>query len=185
MNHLLTESKSNIRFKAPATITDYLKLMKPRVMSLVVFTALCGLMLAPGAIHPIISLAAILCVTVGAGSAAAINMWFDRDIDAVMHRTRKRPIVLGLVEPDEALTLGVVTGVLSTIVMAFCVNLMSAILLAFTILYYVFVYTIWLKRTSIWNIVIGGVAGALPPVIGWAAVTNDISWREEVNWVAQ
>jgi protoheme IX farnesyltransferase len=159
------------------SVGDYISLMKPRVMSLVVFTALCGLLLAPGTVHPIIAFAAIICVTIGSGSAATINMWYDRDIDAVMKRTRKRPIITGIIDPDEALSFGIVTGVLSVIMMALCVNLVSAGLLAFTILYYVFIYTVWLKRTSIWNVVIGGAAGALPPMIGWAAVTGDVSWH--------
>ena len=156
-------------------ISDYISLMKPRVMSLVVFTALCGLLLAPGNIHPVIALTAILCITIGSGSAAAINMWYDRDIDAVMKRTQRRPIIRGVIDPDEALSFGIITGVLSVLMMALCVNVLSSGLLALTILYYIFVYTIWLKRRSVQNVVIGGVAGALPPMIGWAAVTGDIS----------
>jgi protoheme IX farnesyltransferase len=159
------------------SVADYIALMKPRVMSLVVFTAFCGLSLAPGNIHPLIAIAAILFITIGAGSAAAINMWYDRDIDAIMKRTQKRPIITGAINPDEALSFGVVTGVLSVILMALCVNIISAILLSITILYYIFIYTIWLKRSSIQNVVIGGVAGALPPMIGWAAVSADISWQ--------
>jgi protoheme IX farnesyltransferase len=163
-----------------ASAADYIRLMKPRVMSLVVFTGFCGLLLAPGHIHPVIAFAAILCITIGSGSAAAINMWYDRDIDAIMQRTQNRPLVTGVIDPDEALSLGIVTGVLSVIMMTLCVNLISAALLAFTILYYVFIYTIWLKRTSVWNVVVGGVAGALPPVIGWAAVSGDMSWNSFV-----
>ena len=155
--------------------TDYLMLMKPRVMSLVVFTVFCGLWLAPGNIHPIIGFAAILFITLGAGSSAAINMWYDRDIDCIMERTKKRPIVKGVIEADEALPFGIITGIISVILMALCVNIISALLLAITILYYIFIYTIWLKRNSVQNVVIGGVAGALPPMIGWAAVTGDIS----------
>ena len=151
--------------------------MKPRVMSLVVFTAFCGLSLAPGNIHPLIAISAILFITIGAGSAAAINMWYDRDIDAIMKRTQKRPIITGAINPDEALSFGIVTGVLSVILMALCVNITSAILLSITILYYVFIYTIWLKRSSIQNVVIGGAAGALPPMIGWAAVSGEVSWQ--------
>jgi protoheme IX farnesyltransferase len=157
------------------SVKDYFMLMKPRVMSLVVFTAFCGLWLAPGHIHPIIALAAILFITMGAGSSAAINMWYDRDIDTIMERTKKRPIVRGVIEPDEALPFGVIIGIISVILMALCVNIMSALLLAITILYYIFIYTIWLKRNSVQNVVIGGAAGALPPMIGWAAVTGDIS----------
>jgi len=159
------------------SVKDYLALMKPRVMSLVVFTAFCGLSLAPGNIHPLIAVAAILFITIGAGSAAAINMWYDRDIDAIMKRTQKRPIITGAINPDEALSFGIVTGVLSVILMALCVNITSAILLSITILYYVFIYTIWLKRSSIQNVVIGGAAGALPPMIGWAAVSGEVSWQ--------
>jgi len=158
-----------------ASVKDYIMLMKPRVMSLVVFTAFCGLWIAPGQIHPVIAFAAILFVTIGAGSAAAINMWYDRDIDAIMKRTQKRPIVMGVIEPDEALSFGVITGVISVLLMALCVNIISAGLLALTILYYVFIYTMWLKRSSIQNVVIGGAAGAFPPMIGWAAVTGDVS----------
>jgi protoheme IX farnesyltransferase len=157
------------------SVKDYIILMKPRVMSLVVFTAFCGLWIAPGEIHPVIAFAAILFVTIGAGSAAAINMWYDRDIDAIMKRTQKRPIVTGAIEPDEALSFGIIIGIISVLLMALCVNIISAGLLALTILYYVFIYTMWLKRSSIQNVVIGGAAGAFPPMIGWAAVTGDIS----------
>lgn len=156
---------------------DYFLLMKPRVMSLVVFTAFVGMFLAPGTIHPLIAFMAILCITIGAGSAAAINMWYDRDIDAIMKRTQKRPIIIGAVKPEEALAFGIVTGALSVIMITLCVNVISGVLLSFTILYYVYIYTMWLKRSSIQNVVIGGVAGALPPMIGWAAVTSDISWQ--------
>lgn len=159
------------------SIKDYFMLMKPRVMSLVVFTAFTGMFLAPGNIHPLIAFVAILCVTIGAGSAAAINMWYDRDIDAIMKRTQKRPIVTGAIKADEALAFGVITGTISVLMMALSVNIISAILLAFTILYYIYIYTIWLKRTSIQNVVIGGVAGALPPMIGWASINGEISWQ--------
>jgi len=168
---------SHVESDMGSSVKDYIALMKPRVMSLVVFTAFCGLWIAPGNIHPVIAFSAILFVTLGAGSAAAINMWYDRDIDAIMKRTQNRPIITGRIEPDEALSFGVITGIISVLLMALCVNIISAILLAFTILYYVFIYTMWLKRTSIHNVVIGGVSGALPPMIGWAAVTNDISMQ--------
>jgi len=154
---------------------DYFQLMKPRVMSLVVFTAFCGMHLAPLPIHPFIGFVAILCITIGAGSAAAINMWYDRDIDAIMKRTQKRPIITGAIDPDEALSFGIVTAFGSVFLMGLCVNILSGFLLAFTIAYYIFIYTMWLKRSSVQNVVIGGVAGALPPMIGWAAVTADIS----------
>lgn len=159
------------------SVKDYFMLMKPRVMTLVVFTAISGMLLAPGNIHPLIAFVAILCITIGAGSAAAINMWYDRDIDAIMKRTQKRPIVTGAVKADEALAFGVITGTMAVIMMAVSVNIISAILLAFTILYYVHIYTIWLKRTSVQNVVIGGVSGALPPIIGWVSVTGNISWQ--------
>lgn len=168
-----TNSKTEL--ECQNSVADYLMLMKPRVMSLVVFTAFCGLWLAPGNIHPIIGFAAILFITLGAGSSAAINMWYDKDIDCIMERTKKRPIVRGVIEADEALPFGVITGIISVILMALCVNITSALLLAITILYYIFIYTMWLKRNSVQNVVIGGVAGALPPMIGWAAVTGDIS----------
>ncbi len=159
------------------SVKDYLMLMKPRVMSLVVFTAISGMLLAPGNIHPLIAFVSILCITIGAGSAAAINMWYDRDIDAIMKRTQKRPIVTGAVKADEALAFGIITGAMAIIMMAVSVNIISAALLAFTILYYIYIYTIWLKRTSVQNVVIGGVSGALPPIIGWASVTGNISWQ--------
>jgi len=159
------------------SVKDYLMLMKPRVMSLVVFTAISGMLLAPGNIHPLIAFVSILCITIGAGSAAAINMWYDRDIDAIMKRTQKRPIVTGAVKADEALAFGIITGTMAIIMMAVSVNIISAALLVFTILYYIYIYTIWLKRTSVQNVVIGGVSGALPPIIGWASVTGNISWQ--------
>lgn len=159
------------------SVKDYFMLMKPRVMSLVVFTAVSGMLLAPGNIHPLIAFVAVLCITIGAGSAAAINMWYDRDIDAIMKRTQKRPIVTGAVKADEALAFGAITGIIAVIMMAVSVNIISAVLLAFTILYYVYIYTIWLKRTSVQNVVIGGVSGALPPIIGWTSVTGNISWQ--------
>ena len=172
-----TYTASALESDMGASVKDYIMLMKPRVMSLVVFTAFCGLWLAPATIHPIIAIASILFITIGAGSAAAINMWYDRDIDAIMKRTQKRPIITGAIEPEEALSFGIITGVTSVLLMALCVNIMSAALLAITILYYVFVYTMWLKRSSVQNVVIGGAAGALPPIIGWASVTGDISWQ--------
>ena len=173
INSSMLSYKNNIG----GSIKDYFMLMKPRVMSLVVFTAFTGMFLAPGNIHPLIAFVAILCVTIGAGSAAAINMWYDRDIDAIMKRTQKRPIVTGAIKADEALAFGVITGTISVLMMALSVNIISAILLAFTILYYIYIYTIWLKRTSIQNVVIGGVAGALPPIIGWASINGEISWQ--------
>jgi protoheme IX farnesyltransferase len=156
-------------------VRDYLSLLKPRVMSLVVLSGLTGLVLAPGDIHPFIAFVAILAIALGAGASGAINMWYDRDIDAIMLRTQNRPIVTGRIEANEALYFGIWMAFFSVLVMLVCVNFVSAILLIATILFYVFVYTVWLKRISSQNIVIGGAAGAFPPMIGWAAVTNSIS----------
>ena len=155
-------------------IGDWLALLKPRVMSLVVFTGFVGLYLAPGALHPLRAVIAILCIAVGAGASGAINMWYDRDIDALMERTRGRPLPMGAIAPDDALAFGVLLSIGSVALMALAVNLLAAFLLALTICFYVFVYTIWLKRRTPQNIVIGGAAGAFPPVIGWAAVTGGI-----------
>jgi len=160
---------------AGARVGDYLALLKPRVMSLVVFTGFAGLMLAPGTLHPVLAAVAVLCIAVGAGAAGAINMWYDRDIDAVMRRTCARPIPTGRVAPEEALAFGVVLSVGAVLMMGLAVNWLAAGLLAAANLFYVFVYTVWLKRRTPQNIVIGGAAGAFPPVIGWAAVTGDVS----------
>lgn len=157
------------------TVKDYIALMKPRVMSLVIFTGFSGLWLAPASIHPFIGFIAVLCIALGAGSAGTINMWYDRDIDRLMKRTQKRPLITGVIEADEALSFGIITGFFSVFFMALCVNFLAAALLLFTICYYIFIYTMWLKRSTVQNIVIGGVAGALPPMIGWAAVSNEIS----------
>jgi protoheme IX farnesyltransferase len=156
-------------------VKDYVALLKPRVMSLVVFTAFAGLYLAPGSIHPAMALVAVICIAVGAGASGAINMWYDRDIDAIMSRTCNRPIPAGQMGPGEALGFGVVLSVGSVLVMGLAVNVAAAALLAFTIGFYVFIYTMWLKRRTPQNIVIGGAAGAFPPMVGWAAVTGDIS----------
>jgi protoheme IX farnesyltransferase len=156
------------------TVGDYLALLKPRVMSLVVFTGLVGMLLAPGQIHPLIGVVAILCIAVGAGASGALNMWYDADIDAVMARTRNRPLPQGRISPQGALEFGVVLSIGSVAMMGLVVNVLAAFLLAFTIFFYVVVYTMWLKRRTPQNIVIGGAAGALPPVIGWAAVTGSI-----------
>src|SRR6202167_3743410 len=155
---------------------DYFELMKPRVMSLVVFTALVGLVVAPGHVHPVIGFAALLCIAVGAGAAGALNMWYDADIDARMSRTAGRPIPRGRVTPGEAAGFGMTLAVFSVVALGLLVNLLAAALLAFTILFYVVVYTMWLKRSTPQNIVIGGAAGALPPMIGWAAVTGGVGW---------
>jgi protoheme IX farnesyltransferase len=158
-----------------ASVADFVALLKPRVMSLVVFTAVAGLVTAPGTLHPVLAAIAILCIAVGAGAAGAINMWYDRDIDQLMSRTRERPIPAGRMIPEEALAFGIVLSIASVTVMALAVNFAAAALLALSIGFYVFVYTIWLKRRTPQNIVIGGAAGAFPPMIGWAAVTGDVS----------
>jgi heme o synthase len=159
-----------------ARVADYVAILKPRVMSLVVFTGVVGLALAPGHLHPVLAVVAVLCIAVGAGAAGAINMWYDRDIDGVMRRTAGRPLPAGRMAPGEALGFGVVLGVGAVVTMGLAVNMVAAELLALTILFYVFVYTIWLKRRTPQNIVIGGAAGAFPPIIGWAAVTGQIDW---------
>jgi heme o synthase len=154
---------------------DYFALLKPRVMSLVVFTAFVGMVAAPGGIHPLIGVVALIAIAVGAGAAGALNMWYDADIDAVMTRTAGRPIPSGRIAAHDALQFAMVLAVMSTGVLGVAVNWLAAGLLAFTILFYVVVYTMWLKRRTPQNIVIGGAAGALPPVIGWAAVTGQVS----------
>jgi heme o synthase len=158
----------------PATARDYLALMKPRVMSLVIFTALAGWLAAPGEANPVLAFAAIFAIAAAAGAAGALNMWYDADIDARMRRTRVRPVPSGRVEASEALALGVVIGVLSVVTMALAANVLAAGLLAFTILFYAVVYTMWLKRRTPQNIVIGGLAGALPPAVAWAAKTGTL-----------
>lgn len=156
----------------PATVQDYLALMKPRVMSLVIFTALAGWMAAPGASDPVLAFAAIFAIAAGAGAAGALNMWYDADIDAVMRRTRVRPVPAGRVAPSEALATGAIVGVLSVVTMALAGGPLAAGLLAFSIVFYAVVYTMWLKRRTPQNIVIGGLAGALPPAVAWAAKTG-------------
>ncbi len=166
----------DIAFVQPgARVRDFVSLLKPRVMSLVVFSGFAGLAVAPGNLHPLIAAVAVLCIAVGAGASGAINMWFDRDIDAIMNRTCGRPIPRGIVAPDAALAFGLVLAVFSVLLMGIAVNWVAAGLLAFTIWFYVVIYTIWLKRRTPQNIVIGGAAGAFPPMIGWAAVTGDVS----------
>jgi protoheme IX farnesyltransferase len=160
---------------AGARVRDFFALMKPRVTSLVVFSGFAGLFVAPGHIHPLIGAVAVLCMTVGSGASGAINMWYDRDIDSVMTRTRRRPIPAGFVAPEQALVFGLVLALFSVMLMGLAVNLTAAALLAFTIFFYVVIYTAWLKRSTPQNIVIGGAAGAFPPMIGWAAVTGDVS----------
>ena len=158
-----------------ATVGDYFALMKPRVMSLVVFTALVGLAVAPGALHPLTGFTALLCIAVGAGAAGALNMWYDADVDAIMTRTSRRPVPMGRIQPGEALAFGLTLAGFAVVTLGLLVNWLAAGLLAFTIFFYVAVYTIWLKRSTPQNIVIGGAAGAFPPMIGWAATTGSVS----------
>lgn len=159
----------------PADWRDFWALTKPRVMSLVVFTALCGLLAAPGSIHPVIGFTAILCIAVGAGASAALNQWYEADLDAKMKRTASRPLPAGRMDRESAFQFGIGLSAFSVGVMGVAVNWLSAAILAFSIFFYAVVYTIWLKRSTPQNIVIGGAAGAFPPVIGWAAVTGDVT----------
>ncbi|MDJ0389406.1 heme o synthase [Roseomonas sp. E05] len=156
-------------------VRDWVALLKPRVMSLVVFTGAVGLIVAPGHLHPVLAVTAILCIAVAAGASGAINMWYDRDIDAVMRRTANRPVPAGRIQPRAALAFGVFLGLASVVVMGLATNLAAALVLAGSIGFYVFIYTMWLKRRTPQNIVIGGAAGAFPPMIGWAAVTGHVS----------
>jgi len=158
-----------------ASLGDYFALMKPRVMQLVVFTAVVGLLAAPVSVHPVIAFASILFVAVGAGASGALNMWWDSDIDGVMRRTAKRPIPAGRIAPGEAKVLGFALSGMSVIMLALSANLLAAFLLAFTIFFYVVIYSMWLKRATPQNIVIGGAAGAFPPVIGWVIATGSMS----------
>ena len=156
------------------TAGDYFALLKPRVMSLVIFTAFVGIVAAPGTLHPLLALVALLAIAAGAGASGALNMWYDADIDALMKRTKSRPVPRGAILPGEALGFGATLAVGSVIVLGLLVNWVAGALLAFTIFFYVAVYTMWLKRWTPHNIVIGGAAGAFPPMIGWAAVTGTI-----------
>ena len=170
------------RFKDKAdlgTIGAYFSLLKPRVMSLAIFTALCGQILAlhsSSTTHPILFLIALLSIAIGAGAAGCINMWYDRDIDRKMERTKNRPIPAGEIKPEEALGLGIILSIISIVLLGLASNLLASFLLASSILFYVFVYTIWLKRRTYYNIVIGGAAGALPPLIGWVSVTGGFNF---------
>jgi len=158
--------------ETPARWNDYVALLKPRVMSLVVFTALTGLMCARSSMPPLLAVVAVLCIAVGAGASGALNMWYDSDIDRLMRRTRGRPIPMGRVQGADALGLGIALSLFSVMLMGMAANWLAAGMLAFTIVFYAVVYTMWLKRWTPQNIVIGGAAGALPPVIGWAAATG-------------
>lgn len=159
----------------PADWRDFLALTKPRVMTLVVFTGLCGLLVAPGGIHPVLGFTAILCIALGAGAAGALNQWYEADIDAKMKRTAGRPLPAGRMDRQSALHFGVGLSFFSVILMGFATNWVAAAILVVSILYYVVVYTMWLKPRTPQNIVIGGAAGAFPPMIGWVAVTGDVS----------
>ena len=158
-----------------ASFGDFFALLKPRVMSLVVFTAMVGLLAAPGAIHPFVAFVAILCIAIGGGASGALNMWYDADIDAIMTRTQSRPIPSGKVTGDEAFAIGITLSVFSVVMLGLATNWFAAGFLAFTIFFYVVIYTMWLKRWTPQNIVIGGAAGAFPPMVGWAAVTGGVS----------
>lgn len=165
---------AGVATRSAGQVSDYLALLKPRVMSLVVFSGFAGLYAAPGELHPFLAAVAVLCIAVNAGAAGAINMWYERDIDALMERTRGRPLPRGKMAPQEALAFGVVLTLFSIMLMGMALNWTAAGLLALANGFYVFVYTIWLKRRTPQNIVIGGAAGAFPPMIGWAAVTGGV-----------
>src|SRR6266446_6236565 len=170
-------------YRALARLPDFVALMKPRVMVLAVFTALVGLVIAPGHLDPLLGSIAVLAIAAGAGAAGALNMWYDADIDALMTRTARRPIPRGRILPTDALRFGLTLAVGALIVLGLLVNLLAAALLAFTIFFYVVVYTMWLKRLTPHNIVIGGAAGAFPPVIGWVAATGSIGIEPMVLFV--
>jgi len=158
-----------------AGVSDYFELLKPRVMSLAIFTAIIGLLVTPNHVHPLLAVFSIIAIGAGAGAAGAINMWYDRDIDSIMDRTKSRPIPSGRVKSEEALTLGIVLSIFSIILLFVASNYIAAAFLFISIMFYTFIYTMWLKRYTPQNIVIGGAAGALPPVIGWYAVSQDFS----------
>ncbi len=171
----MSETSTIMVREQEAGFGDYVALLKPRVMSLVVFTALVGLLVAPGGINPVVGFSAVLFIAVGAGASGALNMWYDADIDALMKRTAKRPVPSGRVAPGEAFGIGITLSVMAVVMLALATNFLAAGLLAFTIFFYAVVYTMWLKRWTPQNIVIGGAAGAFPPMVGWAAVTGDVS----------
>ena len=158
-----------------SSLEDFISLLKPRVMSLAIFTSVSGLILSPTALHPFLCILSIFCISLGAGASGAINMWFDRDIDKMMERTKNRPIPAKKIMAGDALGFGIILSLVSVIILGLSVNYFAAFLLALSISFYVFIYTIWLKRRTPQNIVIGGAAGAFPPVIGWACATGDVS----------
>jgi protoheme IX farnesyltransferase len=173
---IMNSTTTNLSSAAmPAEWRDFVALTKPRVMTLVVFTGLAGMLAAPVQLHPVLALTAILCIALGAGAAAALNMWYEADLDALMKRTRNRPLPAGRMDREAALHFGVGLSFFSVLLMGFATNWFAAGVLAVSILFYVLVYTVWLKRRTPQNIVIGGAAGAFPPVIGWAAATGDVT----------
>jgi heme o synthase len=174
MPKINSSSNSNIKSQIDE-IKAYFSLLKPRVMSLVIFTGLCGMIIAPGQIHPLVGFIAILCISFGSGASGAINMWYERDLDKKMKRTQNRPLPLGIISAEGALDYAGALAFASVFMMAFAVNIMAAFLLLCAILFYVFIYTIWLKPRTPQNIVIGGAAGAFPPMIGYAAVMGDVN----------
>ncbi|NBO18896.1 MAG: protoheme IX farnesyltransferase, partial [Proteobacteria bacterium] len=174
MSTLLT-TLAHERPRQESTVGDFVTLMKPGVMSLVVFTGVAGMAVAPGHLHPLQMFLTLLCIALASGAGAAMNMWYDRDIDAIMARTASRPIPAGRVVPDDALAFGLFLGAFSVMIMGLALNWVAGLLLASAIAFYVLIYTMWLKRSTPQNIVIGGAAGAFPPMIGWAAVTGDIT----------
>ena len=173
--HKDTEKLTLPKTKVKSGILDYAILLKPRVMSLVLFTSIVGIVMAPGTIDLFTAVAAVICIGMGAGASGAINMWYERDLDGKMERTRERPIPAGRMNPNDALLFGLILVILSITAMVLFVNAVAAILLIVTIFYYIFIYTVWLKRRTPQNIVIGGGSGALPPMIGWAAVSGNVS----------
>ena len=175
MSSHMIDASSHQSMSKNTSVKDYFLLLKPRVMSLVVFTGVVGIYMAPGAVHPFIAALATFLIALGSGAAGAVNMWYERDIDAKMKRTMNRPVAAGRIPPENALEFAIVCAATSVFLMLLTVGYMAAILLLGAILFYVFIYTIWLKQRTPLNIVIGGAAGALPPMIGWAVVTNSIS----------
>lgn len=171
----LADDNHELAYAGGARVEDYFALLKPRVMSLVVFTAFVGMAVAPGGLHPFVAALALFCIAVAGGASGALNMWYEADIDAIMSRTANRPIPAGRMERDDALVLGIILAVSSVAILGLATNWLAAALLAFTIFFYAVVYTVWLKRATPQNIVIGGAAGAFPPMVGWAAVTGTVS----------
>ena len=176
MSHV-NNIKNEDKIYYSSKVSDYIGLLKPRILLLVVFTAITGMLMAPGHMHPFLMFVFTVCVAIGSGAAGAINMWYDNDIDSIMERTKARAIPSGRIYKDNALELGIILSIVSVVTMAWSINYLSAILLAIAILFYSVIYTIFLKRYTHHNVVIGGAAGALPPVIGWAAVTGGISFE--------